>query len=77
MIVFRVKNLRTGLYSTGGYHPHWSKNGKLWTSKGALKNHFNLANGESYHPPHDFAVVGYHLVDVPNQIEPIQVFLKK
>lgn len=77
MLVFRVKNLRTGLYSTGGGYPSWTKRGKLWTSKGALKNHLNLVRQAAYLPADEFVVVGYQLVDHVTQQEPIHVFYNK
>ena len=41
-IVYKILNTKTGLYSKGGTNPKFSKNGKTWTSKGALSNHFRL-----------------------------------
>lgn len=41
MTIYRVRNTRTGLYSRGGLYVRWTKRGKIWTTKGALKNHFN------------------------------------
>jgi hypothetical protein len=47
MKVYRVKN-KEGLYSKGGMLPKFTKKGKLWTSSGALKNHFHLIEYEFY-----------------------------
>lgn len=42
MILFLIRNKTTGLYSTGGNYPSWKKNGKVWTSRGALSGHFAI-----------------------------------
>jgi hypothetical protein len=40
--VFKIKDTTTGLYSTGGSHPKWTKLGKSWNTRGqvicSLKN---------------------------------------
>ena len=41
--VFKIKS-PTGLYSTGGDTPSWSKKGKVWSSKGALSSHITLVS---------------------------------
>lgn len=28
--MFKIKDTKTGLYSSGGYHPTWTKRGKLY-----------------------------------------------
>ena len=28
--MFKIRDRETGLYSTGGYHPRWTKAGKVW-----------------------------------------------
>jgi len=74
MTVYRIKNQTTGLYSTGGENPHWTKKGKLWTLAGALKNHFNLVNPVHYMPGVNFVVVSYELVDYPIKQQHIPEF---
>jgi len=41
--VFKIKDLTTGLYSTGGSRPKWTKLGKTWNTRGqvicSLKNY--------------------------------------
>ena len=41
MVLYRIKNNRTGDYSVGGAYPGWSKYGKLW-SLSNLKKHLSL-----------------------------------
>ena len=41
--MFKIRDRETGLYSTGGYHPRWTKAGKVWRGSGALRNHLSLA----------------------------------
>lgn len=39
---YKIKNQKTGLYSTGGSIPRWTAKGKTWSSLGPLKNHLGL-----------------------------------
>lgn len=40
MPTFKIRRKSDGLYSTGGLYPHFTKSGKVWGSKQALKKHF-------------------------------------
>lgn len=46
MTVYKVRDPKTGLFQCGGSgcngRPRWSKQGKTWTTKGHLRQHFNL-----------------------------------
>lgn len=42
MILYLIRHKTTGLYSSGGNYPSWKKNGKVWTSRGALSGHFAI-----------------------------------
>jgi hypothetical protein len=42
VIVYKLRDAKTGLFSGGGTYPRWSSNGKTWSSKGALKNHLRM-----------------------------------
>jgi hypothetical protein len=33
IIVYKIKDTLTGLYSTGGSKPKWTKKGKTWSAK--------------------------------------------
>lgn len=47
--MYKIRNKLTGLYSTGGTYPGWSKGGKLWKRKGDLASHFTiLGNLKAY-----------------------------
>ena len=40
MTLYKIKNLKTGLYSKGGvYDVKWGKKGKIWVEMRYLKNH--------------------------------------
>jgi hypothetical protein len=41
MILFLIRDPETNLFSNGGTHPQFTKNGKIWTGIGGLKNHVN------------------------------------
>jgi len=37
--VYKIRDRATELFSTGGIEPSWTKTGKAWPSRGALKAH--------------------------------------
>lgn len=42
MKAYKIRDRNTGLFSTGGVTPSWTKRGKTWNSEGALKSHLTL-----------------------------------
>jgi hypothetical protein len=40
--VYRIRHEQTGLFSLGGHTPKWSESGKVWRSKGSLRNHLRV-----------------------------------
>lgn len=40
---YKILQTETGLFSTGGHHPKWSKAGKAWSDFGHLKRHLHDA----------------------------------
>lgn len=39
--VYKIRNKKTGLFSTGGMDPKWKPKGKIWVSIGAVKIHLS------------------------------------
>jgi hypothetical protein len=39
---YKIRNKRTGLFKLGSSQVYWSKNGKTWTSLGALMSHLSM-----------------------------------
>lgn len=39
---YKIRDGRTGLFSTGGSWPSWVKNGKVWTRLGTLRAHLTM-----------------------------------
>ena len=37
--IFKIRNIDTGLYSTGGMWPQWTRAGKTWSGTGPLRAH--------------------------------------
>lgn len=37
---YKIQSKKTGLFSTGGQEPKWTKIGKVWPIKGHLSSHF-------------------------------------
>lgn len=48
MKYYKIRNRRTGLYSTGGKFPDWTKKGKSWASLGHIAAHLSQHVGENY-----------------------------
>lgn len=47
MIMYKIRNRETGLYSTGGMKPNWSKDGKTW-GKGHVGSHLRQFIGHGF-----------------------------
>ena len=64
MSTFKIRDRATGLYSTGGSTPRWSKRGKVWTNIGHVKQHLQqLWRDESY--PETAEIVEFVEVEGP------------
>lgn len=49
--VFKIRDSELGLFSSGGYYPHWDKNGKEWARLSEVRSHLMmLERGSRYHP---------------------------
>jgi hypothetical protein len=44
MQIYKIRNKTTGLYSTGGSYPSFSKKGKAWNARGHVTSHLSLFN---------------------------------
>lgn len=65
-INYKIKRKSDGLYSTGGYYPSFTKQGKAWRQLGHLKSHLALM-GYQYIGYRDCEIVEIHTTihDVP------------
>lgn len=45
---YKIRNRNTGLYSTGGLHPSWTKMGKTWASLRTLRSHLSQHIGNEW-----------------------------
>jgi len=48
MLLFRIKNTKTGQYSKGGHQPWFSKKGKIWNGRGPFHGHLALFNDDRH-----------------------------
>jgi hypothetical protein len=46
--VYKIFDMTTGLYKNEGTKPCWSKEGKMWKTIGAVKNHLTQCCGENF-----------------------------
>jgi hypothetical protein len=61
MKIFKIRDNSTGLFSTGGHRPRWTKKGKNWTNIGHVKNHIN--NLYTAKNVDNWVVIEYELVE--------------
>ena len=59
MIKYKIRDNTTGLYSTGGHTPRFTKAGKLWAHIGHVKSHLNFFKAI----PDSWEIVEIHLMD--------------
>lgn len=49
-VEFKIRDKKTGLYSSGGYVPSWSESGKSWKSLAGIRAHLRMTGrGSRYH----------------------------
>lgn len=49
--VYKIRNKTSGLFSTGGSSPGFTKVGKTWSTIGYLKSHLTMWADMGYHQP--------------------------
>jgi hypothetical protein len=61
VVVFKIRRIKDGKFSTGGSVPMFTPNGKTWSEKN-LKLHLSLVNDERYgnKPYHGCEIVKYY-----------------
>jgi hypothetical protein len=72
LIHYKIRDRKTGLYSTGGKPPSWSKNGKTWTTVGGLMNHLSYLKHYT-HPTHQYPDAEFYRVPSEWEIIPIEI----
>ena len=55
--IYKIRNVKTGLYSTGGLYPRWTKAGKTWSGIGPLRVHLAQHLRHSIQDINDWRVV--------------------
>ena len=62
--LYKIRSKKTGLFSTGGVWPKWSKLGKIWTVRGHISSHFTALspNGRREYLNNDAEIVEVELV---------------
>jgi hypothetical protein len=41
MFIYKIRNKRTGLFSSGGSYPRWTKKGKVWRQLSHVRQHLD------------------------------------
>jgi len=68
MKVYKIRDKKTGLFSTGGQNPKWTRNGKAWSSEGSLKSHLT----QHVQGVYDYNLRSYRTVKVPKNWEIVE-----
>jgi len=63
--VYKIRDTATGLFSTGGIRPKWTKCGKTWSSVGSVKSHLTLITQGDW----DYDARAYAHHDIPTSWE--------
>lgn len=77
---YKIRDLNTGLFSTGGLNPNWTKKGKVWNNIGHVKASlvgFNKMGkggrkGTEISIPRNWEVVEYTYSQTANKNIPIE-----
>lgn len=71
--IFKIQDTATGLYSTGGCKPKWTREGKNWKTRAQLVSSLKIyvrgeyAGGSKQVIPKTWTVVEFKLVSVKRQ----------
>jgi len=77
MKVYKLRDTVTGLFSKGGMAPYFDKEGKTWSSRGALKSHLTqLSQGFYLHDHTPWHGRGKNLTEIPATWEIIEYVLR-
>lgn len=68
--VFRIRQDKTGLFSSGGTRPSFSKKGKIWKERGHLSNHLAQFNDRN-DVYKDCTVVEYEIREFEGSSTPV------
>ena len=65
MRIYKIRHKETGLFSTGGTTPRWTKRGKIWTSNGSVRSHLRQFREPYYNTeiPEEWEVIEYEISD--------------
>lgn len=74
MKFYKIYNVDTGLYSTGGYYPQFEKIGKRWTNKTGVSNHIRLA--EHSYKNKNIEIIEIELQEINKQTYTFDEWLK-
>lgn len=81
MLVYKIRDRETGLYSMGGAHQlpgdpgcKWSRTGKIWRGLGQLRNHLNQYEGRV---PECWEVLVYEVQEKQVDAKPAREYLLK
>lgn len=73
--VYKIRDTKTGLFSEGGYNPRFTKEGKTWLTRRAIKAHLTqLSSGFRYFPTGKYDQV-IATKDVPESWEIVEYTL--
>lgn len=85
--IYKIRNKKTGLFSTGGINPNWNKNGKNWKTLAHVKSSVRVATEYAErmlrHADHhdrygksELAAAKRHLQKVANDWEIVEITTK-
>jgi hypothetical protein len=79
MRVYKIRNRKTGLFSTGGMRPKWTKQGKSWSRINYVHSHIQQLHTD-YTPAdvyNDAEIVMAEITELLTPVEPANDWLHK
>jgi hypothetical protein len=77
-VIHMIRRNSDGLYSTGGMSPRFTKDGKVWSQLGHLKNHLRQFDYDyNLYPYKDCSVVSFRLDMVEQVSKPVDSYMTK
>lgn len=66
MFIYKIRNKKNGLFSTGSINYSWNKHGKIWTEIRFLRLHLNLIKSYKKEYLDDIEIVIYEVNEYKN-----------
>jgi hypothetical protein len=67
MKLYKIRDINTGLFSTGGRYPRWTKTGKTWSCEGHVKAHLTMYSDKEYNKKQNTIPENWEVIEITLQ----------